>query len=366
MKLIQIFKILLTIPIFAFVVASVNAQTIEKDMRLKVALVLGLTGHASYHADAIRKGVDLAADELRKNGWNVDLKLEDDQTSATKTVSAFQYLLTNDYKYFIGPTWSFQANSVRTILETKDGLALVPAGSSDINGGPSDSIFNLCPSRSDQTPILVEWLKDHSYTGAFIITPNGDWGEVHLKVYKDALSEANVKIFGAETFDFGSDYGSIKALLLKARLKKADMLLVTGSGSDLSNIVRARNEFKIPISIIGTNDIRDAVGMGLLSYESIQDNVFAMSLPVAKDFEEKYRSKFKEAPKLYSERGYDALMILAEAIKSTDGNVKDVRAYLKNNLHFKGASGVVEFSKEGNVKNGDYFIAAATDFYGRP
>ncbi len=56
-------------------------------------------------------------------------------------------------------------------------------------------------------------------------------------------------------------------------------------------------------------------------------------------------------------------MILAEAIKSTDGSVKNVQDYLKNNLHFDGASGVVEFSKDGNVKNGKYVITSATDFF---
>jgi ABC-type branched-subunit amino acid transport system substrate-binding protein len=347
-----------TIPIFSLV-----GKTIGEQNHLKVALVLGLTGHASYHADAIYKGVDLAADELRAKGWNIDLKVEDDQTNSTKAVTAFHSLLASKYRFFIGPTWSYQANAVRPILEKSDSLALVPAGSSDTNGGVSDSILNLCPPRSDQTPVLYEWLKSNHYNGGFVITPNGDWGEVHRKVYLDAMNQAKIEIIGAESFDIGADIGLMRALLLKVKIKKADLLLVTGPASDVANIVRVRNELKIPVSIVGTNNLLDAVAMGLLPYESIKNNVFVISLPIAKSFQKKFSTKFKESPKLYSERGYDALMILAEAFKSTDGSVENVRYYLKNNLRYSGASGVIEFSKEGNVMTGNYFISAASDFY---
>lgn len=289
--------------------------------------------------------------------------MQDDQTSAAKTVSSFEYLISKGFTFFIGPTWSFQANSIRSIIESREVIALVPAGSSDINGGASQAIFNLCPARSDQTPILTSWLKSRSETSAYLITPNGDWGEVHKKVYTDALKLSKIQILGEETFDFGADIQSLKAILLKAKLKKVGLLLVTGSGSDLSNIIRARNELKIPVTILGTNDIRDAIGMGLLPYDSVKDNVFVISLPVSNNFEKQYFSTHKEQYKLYSERGHDALLVLAKAIESTDGSVQNVKKYLKENIEFKGASGNIKFSEEGNVNNGAYYITPATEYY---
>ena len=54
-----------------FVVAAVflledNVQAADKTRTLKFAVVLGLTGGASTHANSIKQGVELASEELKK------------------------------------------------------------------------------------------------------------------------------------------------------------------------------------------------------------------------------------------------------------------------------------------------------------
>ena len=109
---------------------------------LKAAAVLGLSGSAAYHAQAIRRGLEIAAKELRAEGWDVELKFEDDQTNPAQTASSMHYLLSGGYRFFVGPTWSFQVNAVRAVLASQDAVALIPAGSSDINGGLIEGVFN--------------------------------------------------------------------------------------------------------------------------------------------------------------------------------------------------------------------------------
>jgi branched-chain amino acid transport system substrate-binding protein len=351
---------IIAIVIFLFALAMPHVSVAEDSKSLKVAALLGLTGGASYHSAGIRKGMELAAEDLKERGWKIDLRYEDDQTNPTKTVSAMQFLASQGYKLFIGPTWSFQVNAVRGIVAKNDFVAMVPAGSSDINGGPAQGIYNLSPARMQQVPDLIEWLKKTGYRRGFIVTPNGDWGEIHRQVFAHAMKDAGGTVVGEEQFDFGIDISSLRTILLKSKLAKADVVFTTGAGGDVANVVRARNALHLNFSILSTKDISDALALHLVTPADVQQNVFAIGLSVGADFTKRYKARFGEEPNLYSDRGYDALMILAEAIEKTDGSPKAVRSFLNSGTQFSGVSGLIKFDSHGDVESGDYQIVKAS------
>ncbi|WKZ57586.1 MAG: penicillin-binding protein activator [Bdellovibrionota bacterium] len=346
--------------ILSLIVLAVTRVSVGEDSKsLKVAALLGLTGGAAYHSAGIRKGIELAAEDLKARGWQIDLRYEDDQTNPTKTVSAMQFLSSQGYKSFIGPTWSFQVNAVREIVANNDLVAMVPAGSSEINGGAAQGVFNLCPSRTQQVPYLVEWLKRQGYHRGFIVTPNGDWGEIHRRVFARAVKDAGGSVVGEEQFDYGIDISSLRTILLKGAQVNADVVFTTGAGDDVANVVRARNALHLSFSILSTADIRDALALKLVSHADVQQDVFAIGLTVSSDFKMRYMARFGEQPSLYSDRGYDALMILAEATERTDGSQNAVRSFLNSGVEFSGVSGKIKFDNRGDVGAGDYQVFKA-------
>ncbi len=326
--------------------------------RLRAAAVLGLTGQAAYHSQGIRYGVELAKEELEKRRWSIEIQYEDDHTEPAKTVSAFQSLLARDYRFFLGPTWSFQASAVRPILQRNMAIAFVPAGSSEINGGAAEGMFNLCPSREQQMPQISSWLKEKGYKRAFLLTANGDWGEVHAKVFREAVQSSGGTVIGQEQFEYGIDVGTLSTLLLKAERMGVDLIMTTGGGGDVANIVRARNIRKQKVVVLSTDDIRDALLQGLVAKSDLTD-VYALGLTVSPEFEDRYRARFGEAPSLYADRGYDALMVLAYATERTDGTASAVRAYLKSQHEYQGVIGPIAFDERGDVKTGHYQIVDA-------
>jgi branched-chain amino acid transport system substrate-binding protein len=267
-----------------------------------------------------------------------------------------QFLSSQGYKFFIGPTWSFQVNSVRGIIGKQDLIAMVPGGSSEINGGPAQGIFNLCPARTQQVPPLVEWLKKVGYLRGYIITPNGHWGDVHREVFARAIREAGGTVVGEEQFDYGIDHSILKTLLLKGKQANADVVFTTGAAGDVANVVRARNSLRLRVPVLSTSDISDALALKLLTPADLQQDVFSIGLTVGADFQKRFADRFGEPPSLYSDRGYDALMILAEAIERTDGSPKAVRNFLESGAEFSGVSGKIKFDTQGDVGSGDYRV----------
>lgn len=331
----------------------------QNKKELKVAALLGLTGAASYHADAIMKGISIAADELKSQGWKIDLKFEDDQTNSAKTATALNRLVVAGYKIFIGPTWSFQVNAIKSIIARDNLVALVPGGSSEINGGAADGVFNLVPPRTLQTPLVEKWLKENKFQKGFILTPNGDWGEIHRQVFKDALKGSGKTLLAEEQFDYGIDINSLSTILLKASQAGADIVFTTGAASDVANVVRARNSANLKFAVMSTKDIVDAANLKLVTASDLSRDVYTVGTTVSAEFTKKFKEKYQSEPGLYSDRGYDALMLVASLSSKSDGSAAAIKQLFNSDQIFNGISGDIRFNKNGDIETGEYRIAKA-------
>lgn len=333
----------------------------EEGKTLKVAVLLGLTGSAAFQSEAVKNGVLLAASELEREGWKLDLKFEDDQTNPAKTVSATRALLAQGYSRFVGPTWSFQINAVRSILEHSDAVAITPTSSSDINGGSSDNVFNLCFPRLSQTGVIKNWLEERKLKKALIFTPNGEWGELHSKVFQESVRSVGGEIVGMQSFDYGIDAVSVRSLLLRYKNSGAEVLFVTGAPADTANFLRARNTLKLPLQILATAELMDAVSLKILPAKQLDSKVSVVSLNSSAQFKEAYRNHYKQDPKLYADRGYEALMLFSKAVSESDGQPSSVRRYLKNVEVKEGATTRKLFDDHNDSTLGGYEIYTPSD-----
>lgn len=317
--------------------------------KLKFGAPLSLTGDAANNGDAIRKGILLATEDLKAKGWEVNVGYQDDGTNPTKTVSATQFLINQGYQLFVGPTWSFLINAAAPLLEKTNTLAVVPAGSSDINGRTSRALFNLWPKRDGILPVITDWLKTKSYKKVYILTPLGSWGVVFRDLFQKASKAANLEIIADEQFDYGIDPTALKTLLLKAKSRNADLLLTTASGADLANMLKYRSNLKWGADVLGTEDIWDSIDLGLIAEnDPMLNGTWIVSLPLNADFASRFRARFSESPKLYADRAYDCVMLLAHAVEKTDGSPAAVREELLKIQDFRGVTGEIKFDKDGD------------------
>ncbi|RIL05830.1 MAG: hypothetical protein DCC75_11365 [Proteobacteria bacterium] len=62
---------------------------IAQERSLKVGAVLALSGYAAKHSEGIRKGIELAAEKLKGDGWSLDINFQDDQTNPGGKIFTF-------------------------------------------------------------------------------------------------------------------------------------------------------------------------------------------------------------------------------------------------------------------------------------
>ena len=63
-----------------------------------------------------------------------------------------------------------------------------------------------------------------------------------------------------------------------------------------------------------------------------------------------YREKYGFAPGLYAAHGYDAMMILSEAIRSNSGQSDDLWKSMRSIRGFTGVTGTIQFDERGDVQ----------------
>lgn len=329
-----------------------HATPTKKD--LKLGIVLALSGPAAVHGNALRAGIELAADELRKEGWDISLMVEDDETNPGKTVSSLQRLLAKKIRIIIGPTWSFQINAALPVIEKNRILAVSPSGSSSINGGKSPWIFNLSIPRERSQKLIVEYFKSKSFKKIALYTPGGDWGEIHAQIVQNAAKEAGVEVVAAERFEYGADPSIFQTLLSRVKAKSPDVLFVTASTSEITNLVKARNQLDIKSPVLSTSDLCDALLSGQINKDSLFEEDRAFGIFAPEDFVKKIRERSPDLPTRYSDLGYDALRLIAKATEATDGSADAIQKYLASGVKTTGLLHDVSFNSDGDVNEGEF------------
>jgi ABC-type branched-subunit amino acid transport system substrate-binding protein len=113
--------------IVAIVVAIFVSFSAESSDTVKIGVITDLTGPAAYWGESTRVGAELAAEELREQGYDVELIFEDYQLDASKALSSAQKLVNLEDVDAIYAEFNPAAISVGSFTKDKDVLFVYDA-----------------------------------------------------------------------------------------------------------------------------------------------------------------------------------------------------------------------------------------------
>jgi len=156
------------------------------------------------------------------------------------------------------------------------------------------------------------------------------------------------------------------ALVTRIKSKAPDLVFWTAYYADGALVIKQLRQggYKGKITVgDGSTDVKLMEIAGKSA-----DGVYAISNPLpeflteGKKFIQDYKAKFKVSPGPYSALSYDAMNLLADAIKragSTDK--KAVAAALKATKQFKGISGPVSFTDKNLLARSNFVVVVVKD-----
>jgi branched-chain amino acid transport system substrate-binding protein len=175
------------------------------------------------------------------------------------------------------------------------------------------------------------------------------------------LKEAGAASVTVETFD-GSDLPAVRSIAAKFKSAKPDLLIVCAYYNQLPQVLKFVTEQGVLENselLVGIN-LPVATRLGLISSNTLDRVTLAAPEYTlrgeagqepserAKGFRERYRKRFGKEPDYDAAYGYDALMLLADAIKVVGVDPIQVAAHLKSVEGYPGVSGQLSIGADGN------------------
>jgi len=341
--------------------ASCVKNPASRGRELRVGVVLPLTGDLAAYGSNARDGIELAAEQLNDTpGGGSDsvlrirLFVEDSKGEPASAVSAFRKLVSLDnVTCVIGDVGSSPTLAMAPIANEAKVVLMSPAASAPAISQAGPFVFRVWPSDVFEAAGVAAYLGRRGYHRIAVVYVNNDYGQAMLGALRLKVQEFGATVIAAEAFDQNST--DMRTQLTKARSSHPDVLVLFSYPKDSAIILRQFGELGLRAPIVATSSFEDP--QVISAAPRIAEGVVFTSpmAPSASDsavsrFRHSYQDKYKRAPGLVADYGYDALRVLAAAAglsKGMDG--EHIRSGLAQIKNFDGASGLINFDANGDV-----------------
>lgn len=324
----------------------------------KVGVIAPFSGPSAQYGEDIRRGYLLAVEEINAQGGvrgrKLQLLFEDSEGKPEKAVSAARKLIFMDkVKVILGPLWSSPVLAVAPICEREKVVLLSSGASSPKITKAGDYIFRNEISDAYGAQKAAELYFKAGFRRIAILYINNDYGvgvkEVTEKVYRSLGG----KVLLAEAFE--QDATDFRTPLLKIASRKPQALLIVAYKEAIL-ILRQMEELGIHLQILGTPlmEDRELVEKCGKMAEGIIYAYYGTFDPASRDkriqeFLRRFQKRFNTMPGYYAPLGYDAVYILAEAIKKGGFTAEGIKNALYKIRDFPGLTGRTSFDRNGDV-----------------
>ncbi|CCD91143.1 putative ABC transporter substrate binding protein [Bradyrhizobium sp. ORS 375] len=337
------------------VVASLLAQPAFAADKIKIGVIVTLSGPAAALGGQVRDGFNLAIKDLggKMSGKDVEVVVADDELKPDAAITKVKGLLERDkVDFVVGPIFSNMLQAIhRPVTENKTFLISPNAGPSSYAGKECSPYFYVTSYQNDQVhAVLGKVAQDRGYKKMYLLVPNYQAGRDSVAGFKldykgEIVEESYVPL---NTLDFQPELSKISS-------QKPDAVFTFMPGGMGVNLVK---QFKqagladtVPVLSAFTVDESTlpaqqdaAVGMfGGANWAPNFDN------PQSKKFVAGYEAAYNSVPGTYAMQAYDAALLIDSAVKAVGGDLVDkdkVSAALKK-ADFASLRGNFKFNTNG-------------------
>ena len=327
---------------------------------VKIGVAASLTGGGAQYGNSIRNAFQLAAQQINDAGGikgdKIVLLVEDEQGKKEEAINVAKKLIFQDRVLMMfGPTLS---NSAQAAFPVAQGAKVVAFGTSTTADGITsigDYTFRNAVTEADVLPQTVRAAVQAvgvkkvaiMYGNDDVFTKNG------YDHFKKALEEQKIAVTATETFAKGDV--DFKAQLTKIKASNPDAIVLSALMAEGAPIMVQARQLGMNIPVIGGNGMNSVKVFELAKGSS--DNLWVGSPWSAENrsdknvqFMDAYSKKYNAVPDQFAAQAYDALYIVAEALKGIklEGKIEADRKALRDALEtvkYSGATGDFAFRR---------------------
>lgn len=336
---------------------------------INIGAIFPLTGGSAFQGNSFRQGIELAFAEINEQGGVAGKKLnvifEDDKGIPAEGVNAAEKLITQDkVSAILGNFNSSVTLAVRAVTEREKVVQLTPGSTADEITEPGHPYMfrNLMPN-SFQGPELAKYAFNVlNLKNIAIIAENTDYGRSGQEQFQKTIEELGGTIVAVEFYNHGDT--DFYAQLTKMKNLNPDAIFISGLITEGAQILKQARDIDLKTQWLGmggfTNDsfpeLAEGAAEGMIHVSYFEPGAYEY-FPDSREFVENYNRVYGQNPDMYAANAYEAVYILAEAIRiAGSGDREAIREAMTQIKDLPGVCGPTTFDENGQAKKGLLFV----------
>ncbi len=359
-------RILCLISVFVFALGLVAGVGVAaaKGKDLVIGYASPLTGRAAKYGASQKRGATMAIDEINaKGGVNgVKLKLvwEDSKCIPVEGVNAAERLVVkHKVDILMGETCSSTTLAILKVIEEHKIPLVVQTSTAPAitacNAPTKGYVFRIVPTNDLLAEQLAEYILDQKKLKkvAAVTDVSNDWSVTLRDAFVKEAKKRGVKLIASESVQ-GRETDFF-AVLNKVNAKRPEALFFNVMIDQGPPMVRQAHEIGLRTQLfsaqgLSTPDMergagKEAEGMVALAFYH-PSNPDALSKKFTRAFAKRYSGKQADH---YDVQPYDAIFVIADALKRAGGDKSKLRQALKETKNFKGILSKITFDECGQA-----------------
>jgi len=344
-------------PAFMGAAKDAPARAKAPAINASIGVISILTGQGSGYGESITNGLKLAGNEINAKGEvKIELVIEDSSGKQEQALAAGQKLINSSrVAAIIGPTLSTEMKVVGPEANANGvpimGTSTTAAGITKIG----KYVFRNSLPESQAIPASVtKAVKKYNIRKVAILYGNDDvFTKSGFDTMKKVAEDLKLDIVAIETFQKGqSDY---KAQLTKIKGLSPDAVFCSALYEEGAVILSQARKMGIKVPFVGGNGFNSPkvieIAKGAAEGLVVATPWFAdRNDPKVKAFVSRYEKAYGKKPDQFAAQAYDALYIMAEALKKAGAADRDkLRDALAGIRNFDGVLGRFSFDADRDV-----------------
>ena len=323
-------------------------------------VLVGVYWPFSANQDGMADGLHLALEEINARGIPFRLILREGHSWEEAKQTAIEFSATSNMSAVLGYYDSSEAIKASMMYESSRLLhVIVGANSSAMTTRGLKYIVRTVLASDKIARSLAQWSVEEGRRKFALIWQEDAFGEDLAYQYRVALDKLGGQLvyqwsYSREHVDFRLPVNELKGI-------NADMIFIAGLEPWAGDFLRMARAVGIKTKITGaftdTPEMRARAGAGLDGVIFFDFYDVNSPSPENQEFVRKFRSRYGKNPDTWAAQGYDALRILAKAVRETGSvNPLDLSYAIRFMDPWEGANGRYKFDDRGELEDKPLYL----------
>lgn len=336
---------------------SLALASCQKSEAIKFSAIVPATGSFEIYGQAVKKGVELAFEELQGNedlGFQLELSVVDTQGDPKIAAEKLKEEIDAGAMAVIGGVMSDEALEMVAVADRYDRVLISPSASNPQLTGISKNFYRVFPSDSREGTKMGNFASQKlAMTTAVIVSKSDTYARGIKDVFQAEFERNGGEVIEVIEYPAGADLSGLlervldlnaDGVYLAAFAEDIGVMITELRGQGYEGRILTTSAFAAPSAIEQTGEAGEGVFLTQAAFDATDED------PKIQAFVNAFHQKYGFNPDLYAAHGYDAVMVLVESLKGGQRVGTELWKDVRGLRDFTGVTGTIQFDERGDVQ----------------